>query len=221
MTVMSTSRRRGGCQLVMAAAAWGSLALSLAAVAGATHRLPKQQDTASGTTRANAALLTTNDLGQGWFSDPPPNPLHIIAPCRGRLDPHESDLVEVGASSAFFNNGPNVLMQTTSVYASGFDARTAWSRTLAALPLDCMRTALAHDGIAPEQSGALTSLKGVTAYRVVGSFEARGRRIVMYFDQLLVHRGRAATRVFLTSYTNPFSRAFETRLERTLLRRLT
>jgi hypothetical protein len=158
----------------MAVTAWGSLSLALAAVAGATHRLPRQEDTASGTTQANAALLTTNDLGRGWSSDAPPDPLHIIAACRGRLDPHESDLVEVGASSAFFNHGPNVLMQTTSVYISKFDARAAWSRTLAALPLDCMRTTLAHDRMSPERSEALTSPKGVTAYRVVASFGAHG-----------------------------------------------
>jgi hypothetical protein len=212
--------RRAGRQLAMAAVGWGALAIAFAATAGATHRLPRQEDTTSGTAQARAALLRGSDLGRGWFSDPPPNPLHIIAPCRGRLDPRESDLIEVGAASAFFNHGPNVLMQTTSVYITEFDARAAWSRTLAASPLDCMRTTLAHNRISPERSEALPSLKGVTAYRVVASFKGHRRRVVVYFDQLLVHRGRVATRVFLTSYTHPFSRAFETRLARTLLRHL-
>lgn len=220
MTVMSAPRRRGWRRLTVTAAACGSVGLAFAALAGATHRLPRQEDTASGTTQAKDALLTTNDLGDRWASDPPPNPLHIIAACRGRLDPYESDLVEVGKSTAFFNSGPDLLMQTTSVYRSRFDARTAWSRTMAASPLACMRTTLAHDRIAPEGSERLTSVRGVTAYRVVASFEAHGRRIVTYFDQLLLHRGRATTRVFLTSYTHPFSRAFETKVELTLLQRL-
>jgi len=146
--------------------------------------------------------------------------LHIIAPCRGRLDPYESDLVEVGASSAFFNDGPSLLLQTASVYGSAFDARTAWSRTLAASPLACMRTTLAHARISPQRSETLPSLKGVTAYRVVATFEAHGRRVTMYFDQLLLHHGRATTRAFLTSYTHPFSAAFETHVEQTLLQRL-
>jgi hypothetical protein len=83
-----------------------------------------------------------------------------------------------------------------------------------------MRVALTHDRIAPQRSMSLTSLRGVTAYRVVARFEAHSRRFVMYFDQLLLHQGLTSTRLFLTSFTHSFSRAFETKLERTLLQRL-
>ena len=221
MTGMSASRPPAGRPFVSACLAYAFLGLAFVSAAGATHQLPRRDDTASGTRRAVETLLATANLGRGWAADPPPNPPHIISACRGRLDPDETDLVEVGTSSAFFNNGPNVLMQTVSVYRSLFDAQAAWSRTIAASPIECMRTTLAHDRITPGKGEELTSLSGVTAYRVVGHYAVRGRNVAMYFDQLLLHRGRMSTRVFLTSYMHPFSRSFELKLERALIQRLT
>jgi hypothetical protein len=217
---MSAPRRPAGRLSVIACTACASIVLVSASVAGATHQLPRRDDTASGTRRAVEPLLATANLAPGWAADPPPNPLHIISACRGRLDPDETDLVEVGTSSAFFNNGPNVLMQTVSVYRTLFDARAAWSRTIAASPMDCMRATLAHDRITPDKGEALASLSGVTAYRVVGHYAVRGQTVAMHFDQLLLRRGRVSTRVFLTSYMHPFSRSFELELERTLIQRL-
>jgi hypothetical protein len=218
---MSAHRRPVGRPLVIACTASASVFFALPSVAGATHHLPRRDETASGTRRALETLLATANLAPGWAADPPPNPLHIISACRGRLDPNETDLVEVGTSSAFFNNGPNVLMQTVSVFRSLFDARAAWSRTIAASPMDCMRTTLAHDRITPDKGRTLASPRGVTAYRVIGHYAVRGQTVAMYFDQLLVRRGRVSTRVYLTSYMHPFSRSFELKLERALIQRLT
>src|SRR5215831_7501176 len=143
---MSPSRCPGS-PLVLACTACASVVFAFASAAGATHRLPRRDETASGITRAVGTLLVTANLGRGWTADPPPNPLHIVSACKGRLDPDETDLVEVGTSSAFFNRGPDVVMQTVSVYRSLFDAQAAWSRTIAASPMSCMRTTLAHGHI--------------------------------------------------------------------------
>ena len=169
------------------------------------------------------ALLTASDMGRGWLSGPALHPNQIISSCTGRLDPRESDLVETGSAGEFSSKGVMDIMQTVAVYPSALEANAAWSRTMAASINGCMKEALRHVAVRPVHARQLHPPAGgarAAGYRVVGRFEDRGRTITMYFDQLIVHRGKTVTRVFLTSFQHPFNQRFETTVTRRIEARL-
>ena len=153
-----------------------------------------------------------------------PDPSHINTACTGRLEPHESDLVQIGAAAEFSMRGIRTMMQTAVVYATTSEARAAWSREIAASPGECMRRTLEHIQVRPTRDSRLhlsTAMAGgVVGYRVIGRFRAQGRMIVMYFDQMLVRAGGTITRVLLTSFAHPFSKIFENSVLRDIAKRL-
>jgi len=184
----------------------------------------QRKHTRVGMQEAKSVLLSAAELGKGWLSGPAQNPGHITATCTGHLKPNESDLVEVGTDAAFSTRGVNYLLQTAVVYKTTADTDAAWSRTLRASPLACMRKALQRIHVQLTRGVPLYLpyiAPVVTGYRVVGRFTAQGRMIAMYFDQVLARRGRTITRVFLTTFTRRAESSFESSLVRAIAARLT
>ena len=179
--------------------------------------------------RAHATLLTGSDLGTAWKADSP-RPTTDPLTCSPRLTPQESDLVETGAAlGPLFAHGQNqAIAQSVHVYATATDADAARTRRTMKKVVLCMQRRL-------EDTSSMMSWISVVGwsrldvpqlvahargYRVVGDASAGKQKAKVYLDLLLLGHDRALTTVVLTSYRAPLPSAFEDRLVREIVERL-
>jgi len=178
--------------------------------------------------RAHATLLTGSDLGTAWKADSP-RPTTDPLTCSPRLSPRESDLVETGrAFGPIFAHKDQAVGQSVHVYANVADADAAWARHTLKKVVLCMQRRL-------EDTSSMMSWISVVGwsrldvpqlvahargYRVVGDASAGKQKAKVYLDLLLLGHDRALTTVVLTSYRAPLPSAFEDRLVREIVERL-
>lgn len=213
-------------------------ALLAAAVAGvlvgaATASAPAAKHTAAGTSGAKASLLTLKDLGTGWQAGQPGTPgLHLS--CKG-WSPSGGGIVETGAagtpSFAGGQLGP-FLSQTTSVYESAQEASAYWKHAVQPGLITCVTQtvqAIEAQGqgvkVTITKQGALavpkTAAPLVAGYRVVANLTSKTAGThPLYFDVLLLGKGKTLTEITLSSFVSPIPAKVESALAALVAHRL-
>jgi hypothetical protein len=206
----------GRVKLLAAAA----LALALAATAVAAD--PAAKHTSAGNSAAKASLLTLKDLGQGWQAGQTGTPgLHLSCP---GYRPSGKGIVETGVagSPAFANSqsGPFV-SQTASVYASSSQAAAYWNRAVKAGLIACVTQTVETIGargvkVKITSQGGLPISKptSMTAgYRVVATLSSKtAGSHTLYFDVIVVGKGKTLTEITLSSLIAPIPAKVENAL---------
>lgn len=192
---------------------------------------PAAKHTKAGTSGAQASLLTLKDLGAGWQAGQTGTPgLHLS--CKG-WTPSSAGIVETGAAGtpAFAGGqlGP-FLSQTTSVYDSPQDAATYWRRAVQPGLIACVTQtvqAVARSGVKVKitKQGSLavpkTAAQLVAGYRVVANLTSKKAGThPLYFDVLLLGKGKTLTEITLSSFVSPIPAKVETALATLVSHRL-
>jgi hypothetical protein len=212
-------------QAVLAVVVAGVLA-GAAAAAG-----PAAKHTNAGTFGAKASLLTLKDLGSGWQAGQTGTP-GLNLSCKGWA-PSGAGIVETGAAGtpAFAGGqlGP-FLSQTTSVYESTQEAATYWKRAVQAGLITCVTQtvqAIARSGVKVKivKQGNLavpkTAAQLVAGYRVVANLTSKKAGThPLYFDVVLLGKGKTLTEISLSSFTSPIPAKVESALATLVSHRL-
>ena len=192
---------------------------------------PAAKHTNAGTSGAKASLLTLEDLGSGWQAGQSGTPgLHLS--CKG-WTPSGAGIVETGAAGtpAFAGGqlGP-FLSQTTSVYESSREAASYWKRAVRPGLITCVTQtveAIARSGVKVKitKRGSLTVPKTaaqlVAGYRVVASLTSKKAGThPLYFDVLLLGKGKTLTEIALSSFVSPIPAKVESALATLVSHRL-
>jgi hypothetical protein len=213
-------------RLVLALLAAGVLAATASAAA-----VPRVEHTSAGMKAASSSLLHMADLGTGWTATPATSNVGVRVNCAG-FRPKQSDLVEAGsAESPSFKRGAvgPYVVQRTSVYATPAHAKTFWDRAVKPAVLNCLvadlRRGFARQGgsiaVTSQQPLSLAGLRDrAAAYRVVTTVVTKTNRLKLYYDVVLIGKGRSVTLLTLTQWQAPIDDELEQRLSRAAARRL-
>ena len=206
------------------------VALAVAPLAEAVGE-PKQAITKADQARARSVLLQRGDLGAGFVatrqtdSELPDDPK-----CRSL---RESDLTITGDASS-----PDFTLQTTGalvtvgstaqVYRTVREANASWARGTSSQAATCL-AALVRRSAGTGQRIEVVSSKIVAfpklapktvAFRLVARLTAGATTATVYFDAVVVQRGRIQTGIVFTSVGRPIPRSEATTLARVVAKRL-
>jgi hypothetical protein len=192
---------------------------------------PAAKHTAAGTSGAKASLITLKDLGTGWQAGQTGTP-GLKLSCKG-WTPSGAGIVETGAAGtpgfAGGQLGP-FLSQTTSVYESPQEAAAYWKRAVQPGLITCVTQTvqtIARSGVKVKitKQGSLampkTAAQLVAGYRVVANLTSKKAGThPLYFDVLLLGKGKTLTEITLSSFVSPIPAKVEIALATLVAHRL-
>jgi hypothetical protein len=209
----------------LVAAAAVALVLCAAAVAAV-----QKHSTAAGMAQARHVLLNRGDLGRAWTSSPAPKSVPDLTCPAFSLA--LASVVQTGSAiSPTFqasSTGP-FASQTAYAYASGRQEQTVWLKVARPHLLTCIAASLVrsasggvHFTAAAKRVLILPPLPvRAIGYRVTGTASVPNQTVNVYLDVLLFGGGTTVTELSLSSFVQPVARALETRLARSVARRIT
>jgi hypothetical protein len=198
--------------------------LAIVLAAGATGA-PAVEHTLGGTKAARASLLAAADLGEGWTGKPSLQ-TGVMFACKG-YRPSGAGVIETGAATSptlsYSSVGP-FISQKTSVYATPREAATYWRRAVrpglvacAVQNVEDLRSRGLDVKIVGKAKLPFSSaVDRAAAYRVT----AVANRLPLYFDVILLGRGRTITSVAISSFQQAPPPNFEQLLARVIARKL-
>jgi hypothetical protein len=207
------------------------LAAGVFAATASAAAVPRVAHTSAGMKLASSSLLRKTDFASGWTATNATSSTGVRVACTG-FRPKQSDLVEAGSAESPTFKGGQVgpyVSQRTSVYETLSQAKRFWNRAVKPELVNCLvdtlRTGVARPGVSvtvtSKDSLSLGSFGNRSAaYRVVSTVVTSKNRLKLYYDVILIGKGRSVTMLALTQFQTPIPKEAEQGLARTAARRL-
>jgi hypothetical protein len=201
--------------------------LLLVATAGARDpRLEQVRLNAADNALAKRIALKPSDVGAGWRSTPMPDSDEQLQ-CPG-FNPNLSRFTITGkATRAYTQPTGASIVSAIEVYKSRADAVGDFRAAATPAVARCLKLALEREFSAGPVPVRVRSAKVVPAprvgdrriaYRVIASLEAPVTTLTVYFDVVVVQKGRSIAALFFTSPLRPVAR--QSRLVATVASRM-